>query len=242
MQSRLSQIATRWSLLRDAHAVEPSRKQRAHAELFERYRGAAYRYLVAILRSPDAADDVFQEFAVRLIQGRFEGAAPERGCFRQYLKTSLTRLAIDYQRRRVGAALSLPEDVAAETDSEAARFDECWRTELLDRAWTALEESDRQTGRVSYAVLRFRSQNPQASSREIADALTSHLQPERPLTDAGVRQMLHRAREQFAELLVAEVAASLGCEEPDEIETELAALQLTSYCRSAIDAQRKRTE
>jgi RNA polymerase sigma-70 factor (ECF subfamily) len=240
LNSRLSQIATRWSLLREAHGPEMTHKQQAQAELFDRYRKPAYRYLAAILRNGDAADEVFQEFSVRLIRGDFESATPERGRFRAYLKTTLSRLAVDYHRRRAKSGSPLPEDVSIEADAETDRFDECWRTEVLERTWDALAADQSGTARNHYAVLRWRSENPQADSREMAEALTRQLQPDRPFTDAGIRQTLHRARERFAELLVAEVGASIETDDLDEIETELAALQLTSYCRTAIEARRQR--
>lgn len=241
LQSRLSQIATRWSLLRDAYGQGRTQKQQAQADLFERYRNAAYRYLLAILRNTDAADEVFQEFAVRLVRGDFEGADPERGRFRQYLKTALSRLAIDHHRRRAKGAASLPEDLSGAEPAAEEQFDACWRTAILDRTWSALQESDPSSGRTYYAVLRYRSEHPEADSREMAEALTRLLQPAKPFTDAGVRQTLHRARERFAELLVAEVAESIGANEIGAIEEELASLQLTSYCRSALDARRGRS-
>lgn len=238
LHSRLSQIATRWSLLRDAHGDELSQKRQAQADLFGRYRNAAYRYLLAILRNADAADEVFQEFAMRLVRGDFVGADPERGRFRQYLKTCLGRMAIDHHRRRARAGAPLMDDVSLEDGTADRRFDECWRTEVLDRAWSALQDADRQTGRSDYAILRYRSENPQAESTEMAEALTRQLQPEKPFTSAGIRQSLHRARERFAALLVTEVAASIESDDLDEIEAEVAAIELTAYCRSALDARR----
>jgi RNA polymerase sigma-70 factor (ECF subfamily) len=243
LRSRLSQISTRWSLIRVAHGDETTEVQRAQAELFDRYRGAAYRYLVAALRSPDAADEVFQDFAVRLLKGDFHRAAPEHGRFRNYLKTALSRLIIDFRRRRgradAQAINDLAGNLAADPDAEDAQFDECWRTEMLERAWNALAEGDRESGRPHYAVLRYRSEHPDAPSRDLADALNQQLNPARPYTEAGIRQIVHRAREQFADLLLEEVGTSLGTRDVDAIEAELAALKLLSYCRTALEARRR---
>ena len=57
----------------------------------------------------------------------------------------------------------------------------------------------------------------------------------RPVTDAAFRQMLHRAREKFADLLLAEVAFSLGTDAGDAVGQELAELGLLVYCRPALD-------
>jgi RNA polymerase sigma-70 factor (ECF subfamily) len=60
----------------------------------------------------------------------------------------------------------------------------------------------------------------------------------RPLTAAGVRQGLHRAREKFADLLLDEVAQSLDSPTIDNIEQELIELELLDYCRPALKRRR----
>ena len=42
--------------------------------LLQRYQGVVYRYLLGSLRDADAADELFQEFALRCLQG--PSAAP----------------------------------------------------------------------------------------------------------------------------------------------------------------------
>lgn len=244
IRSRLSQISTRWSLLREAHGEARDSVQRAQAALFERYQGAAYRYLAAILRSADAADEVFQEFAVRFLRGQFRGATPDKGRFRQYLKTSLSRLATDHHRKRQRSAVPVADPAGnagylEAGEPEAAAFEECWRTELLENTWKALAEAQRESGSPYYAALRLYSENPAARSREIAARLNEELQPERPFTEAGIRQTVHRARKQFAGLLIDEVAASISSDDLDEVEEELGALQLLGYCRSTLADRRK---
>jgi RNA polymerase sigma-70 factor (ECF subfamily) len=56
----------------------------------------------------------------------------------------------------------------------------------------------------------------------------------KPLTAAGVRQLLHRARERFADLLLEEVAQSLAEPSPERLEQELLELGLLEYCRPAL--------
>jgi len=102
----------------------------------------------------------------------------------------------------------------------------------LKKAWDALQEQETRSGKLYYTVLRYRSENPGSSSAQMAQALSARLG--KPLTDVAVRQTLHRARERFADLLVAEVARSLETEERERIEHELIDLELLSYCRSAL--------
>jgi hypothetical protein len=62
----------------------------------------------------------------------------------------------------------------------------------------------------------------------------------KPLTAAHVRVILQRAREKFAELLLDEVAHSLGgCTEP-ELVAELRALQLLRLCAPALERRKGR--
>ena len=50
--------------------------------------------------------------------------------------------------------------------------------------------------------------------------------------------MLHRAREQFANLLLDEVEQSLDDPSHDDLEEELIELQLIEYCRDALADRR----
>ncbi len=114
-----------------------------------------------------------------------------------------------------------------------------WRDEMLAKAWTALGEAERSGGQPYFSVLKFRSEHPDASSAEMAARLTEQLQPQSPFTETGIRKTLQRARERFAESLIAEVARSLGTPTDDELEEELIAVGLLPYCRSALQ-QRER--
>jgi hypothetical protein len=57
----------------------------------------------------------------------------------------------------------------------------------------------------------------------------------KPLTDAGVRQVLKRARERFADLLIAEVRRSLVSDDDEALRDELSELGLLPYCQSALN-------
>src|SRR5262249_57514629 len=63
-------------------------------------RRAVYRYLIGAVRDPDIADELFQEFALRLMRGAFRRADPRRGRFRDFLKTALSHLVTDHYRRQ----------------------------------------------------------------------------------------------------------------------------------------------
>ncbi len=54
-------------------------------------------------------------------------------------------------------------------------------------------------------------------------------------TAAGVRQILHRAREKFAQLLLDEVTESLENPTPEQLEQELVELSLLDFCRPVLE-------
>jgi len=235
--NRLSRINTQWTLVFEANKGKADAAARAQQQLMQRYCGAIYRYLLAAVRDPDVADDLSQEFALRLVRGDFHRADPNQGRFRDFLKTTLYHLIVDHQRRksrRHHEALIVDTPAPAESvdlpsDQE---FIARWREELLNRAWDSMAALEKDTGQPFYTILRFRAENPAARSGEIARRLQGQLG--KPLTDVGVRQTLHRAREKFADLLLEEVARSLETRELDRLEQELIDLDLLSYCKSAL--------
>lgn len=234
----LSQVQTLWSVVRRAHDDQTAHRRQAQDLLIERYGGAAKRYLLAALRSEDAAADVYQDFVLRFVRGDFRGADPEKGRFRAFLKTVLYRLIVDYQRaRRRQVAPLLPDiEIAAALDHEPRESDlafvQSWRDEILSRTWRALQREQEQSGKPIYAVLRFRVDHPELRSPELAQGLSRELG--REITGANVRVMLHRAREQFAILLLDQILQTLENPTRDELEQELIELELLDYCRPAL--------
>jgi RNA polymerase sigma factor (sigma-70 family) len=233
-ESNLSQMATLWSVVGRAHQGPIAEMQAARQQLLERYGGAVRRYVLGALRNEDGADELAQEFALRFLRGDFHRADPQRGRFRDFVKTALFHLVVDHQRRQRARPRSLSQEVEEPSPSVDAdeQFLESWRDELLARAWQLLAAAQEKTGRPSYAVLRFRADHPKLPSAEMAARLSEQLG--RPFTAAGVRQALHRAREEFADLLVEEVAQSLTTATRERIEEELSDLGLLDYCRPAL--------
>jgi RNA polymerase sigma-70 factor (ECF subfamily) len=237
----LSRISTSWSLFRHAHGGGGDRAAHALRLLLQRYCGAAFRYLRGALGDEDAALDLLHEFVVRFLRGDFRRADPGSGRFRDYLRTSLIHLVTDYHRSRRAQPGPLPADIGARpvppdepADDEAA-FLQSWREELINRTWLALAEA-RPT---HHAVLVFHVENPAVPSAGAAEQLAARLG--KPFTAAHVRVALQRAREKFAELLVDEVAHSLGAPSEAELVQELHALRLWSLCAPALERRKGRS-
>jgi RNA polymerase sigma-70 factor (ECF subfamily) len=233
----LGDIATHWTAVRQAHEGSGAAVDRARQELMERYSGAVYRYLLGALRDTHAADDLFQEFALRFLRGDFRNADPQRGRFRDFVRTALYHLIVDYQNRRRAGPAPLPATPVADSGKPDLYYSEqeflaSWRAEVLGRTWQALDEDSRSAGQPFYDVLRLRAEEPGLSSAEMAERLGAKLG--RPLTPEWARQNLKRARDRFADLLLDELARSLDDPSYERLEQEVIDLGLHSYCQDAL--------
>ncbi len=230
----LSEIKTSLTWLQ-AYQGEGEAAVAARQKILLRYYGAVYRYLLGMLRDPAAAEELSQEFAVRLLRGDFKHFDPRRGRFRDYVKAALRHLVIDYVRPEKPQPFQhgQAELVVVEPDIDLDKaFVEKWKEELLARTWEALQKNQEESGQPYYTVLRCKTAQPELRSLELAPQVGGQLG--RPMTAEGVRQLLHRARRRFAELLVEEVGRTLDTTEPDQVAEELIELGLMCYCRSAV--------
>jgi RNA polymerase sigma-70 factor (ECF subfamily) len=241
----LSRIQTAWTMVREAHGDDAA-VLAAQQALLDRYGGAVRRYALAALRNEDAADEVFQEFALRFIRGDFGNADPARGRFRAFVKTVVYRLIVDHQRRAKKLAreapmhsnLAEPPLDSDSTGDEEAMFRTSWRDELLARCWQKLADDQQQSGKPYHTMLTYRVEHPELRSPELAAGLSEKLG--KPINAGAVRVLLHRARDAFAEFLLDEVAQSLATGSLDEVEQELIDLELLEYCRPALEHRRRK--
>jgi DNA-directed RNA polymerase specialized sigma24 family protein len=228
----LSRISTLWSAVTQAHQGPADAAGAARQLLLERYGGAAYLYLLAAVGDADAADDLFQELALRFLRGDFQRADPRRGRFRDYLKAALIHLVHDHRRARQRQPLPFGDAFeparALDGPEEESTFLASWRAELLDRTWKALAAANP----TYHAVLLLRIDNPDAPSAWLAERLSEQLG--KPIDAAWVRKTLQRAHRKYARLLVEEVKASLAAPTPEAVRQELLELDLLKYCRSAL--------
>jgi RNA polymerase sigma-70 factor (ECF subfamily) len=234
----LWRISTHWDLLYEAHRGEGEAVSEAKRLLLLRYGDAVYRYLFKAVRDPEAAAELSQEFALRFLRGDFRRIQQEKGRFRDFLGTVLYHLIIDYHRRNQARPAPLPNEskyhpaTPSEIDVSEEQFTAEWKQELLNRAWQTLEAAEKEQGRLFYTVLRWRSENPQVPAARLAEELQAQL--DRPFTEDGIRQTLRRAREKYAQALLAEVARSLEDPSPRQVEEELSDLGLLVYCQPVL--------
>src|SRR6202030_3232971 len=133
--SKLSQLATQWSLVLEACRGPGDTVKARQAEVLERYCGAIYRYALRVLGDADLAGEACQEFALRFVRGDFRHADPAKGRFRDYVKTAVIHLLNEFRRREQdrrraialesGVAEAVPTPPPVEPgDSE---FQQLWR-------------------------------------------------------------------------------------------------------------------
>jgi RNA polymerase sigma-70 factor (ECF subfamily) len=239
---RLSQVETHWTLVHQANHEPGEKRLAAQRALLERYGGAVRRYLLGSLRDRDAAEEMFQEFACRLLRGDLKGADSHRGRFRDFVKGVLFHLVANWHNAQKRRPQGLADEPAApdppSVDDEDRAFLENWRAELLARAWVGLSAHERENGQQYYTVLRLRAEHPELRSPQLAERLTTVLG--KTVTAVAVRQILHRARDRFADLLLEEIRQSLENPTLDQLEEELDDLSLLDYCKPALDRRRSR--
>jgi RNA polymerase sigma-70 factor (ECF subfamily) len=234
----LTQIETIAQLMAEAKGEGDPAKQ-ARKELVLLYYGAAFRYILAILRDETTAQEIAQNFAVRFMQGDFvRKANPGRGRFRDYLKRSLHNLVIDHYRAGKGPR-PLPDNSSAFSPAEQsesasdAHFRTSLREELLARTWDALAAFEKTSGVPYHCVLRYKSEHPDERSGQVAKVLGARLG--KSFTEASMRQLIHRSREKFIEMLLEQAALVLDAADQEKLEEVLAELELMEYCRPVLE-------
>jgi RNA polymerase sigma-70 factor (ECF subfamily) len=235
---QLGEIETNWEDVFQAHSGEWDDAQAARSRLMYRYMGAVHRYFLGALHDPDAADELAQEFALRVLRGDFRLADPCRGRFRDFVRTAARNLIYDHFRRHKARSKHLPlddrdpADPRAEGEQADRRFLEIWREQLLQRARSRLAAHQRRTGKPFHTILGLRAEHPDHTSLQLAEIASSLVG--RPVTGTWVRQTLRRARAFLVDFLVDEVDATLVGGSPADLEQELIDLDLLAFCREGL--------
>ncbi len=219
-KSVLEQISTCWPLINNP------------VQFVMRYARAIRKYVGAVVRDTDQAEEVAQDFLVQVFGKGFCPENVSRGRFRDYLKSAVRYVAISHLRKRRDSPISeemLASLVRPNSEADRAWASE-WRSCLLERVWQMLEMYQRETsGKLYYSVLRQYVDDPEADSEAHAARLSQKLG--RPVRADAFRQYLSRARRQFAKLVVEEVRRTLQDPTREDIEQELLDLELMSQVK-----------
>jgi len=235
-------VETRWSLLRRAYQPDEASAADARNVLVLRYAPAIRGYIQALTRNEADADELSQDVIVRLIQGDFAGADPNRGRFRDLLKVSVKNMVRTFwskKQRRDEIDKRLAEE-AGPSETRDRELEEAWsiqcRDSLIETAMARLEEyQNSKAGNVYYDALRIRSGFPDLDSTGLANEL-SRLHG-REINPANYRQQLKRARTRFAEFIIEEIAQGLDVADADRIQEELIELGLYEFIKDVLPPQ-----
>lgn len=233
----LGNIQTQWSMIRNAHqASEDLDESTARQQLVMRYAPAIRKFVQLVVKDHHLADELSQDAIMRLLKGDFSGADPNRGRFRDLLKTAIRNMARNHwSKQKVRATVDFEiNDLGNEESSE---LDEQWTRQCRDAAltvaWDKLHEFEESNpGNVGYTALKLRSQFPDADSPQLAELVSE--KSGKTVKPDTLRQQIRRARLRFAEFLVADIADGLADPSPDNIREELVSLGLFSSVKDLL--------
>lgn len=225
----LSQFpTTRWTLV--VAAGDPRRKEARSAlvSLCESYWYPLYAYVRRRGYPPEHAQDLTQEFFMRLLEGRYlDRADPENGRFRAFILTSLKFFLGDEgdreraQKRGGGAVLPLELSSGEERYRREPAHDETperiferrWALSVLDRVVEKLRDEFVQHGRSEHfeRLKIFLLGQSDARYAELARQMNT--------SEGALKVAIHRLRKRYRELFRQEIADTVA--DPAEVESEL---------------------
>ncbi len=267
---KIVEIETHFSDMQAAATPDSSERAReAQKRIYLRYEGAIRRYLRSALPDATSAEEVFSDFADRLVNCRFAGFVPEKGRFRDYLKTILFRMVLDFNEKRGKSPSSILDpngvaDPSLELRENDSRYLTIWRESLMQRAfsevmkwecatirpyatiyWASMPSDARAmlSGGVTPILLgRFLGENvgtQRLSSAEIAAALARSMGA--PVKEVWVNGLRKLARDAYEDSLLREVWDSIEAATFNRVEEELIDLGLHRPLKRAVERRRNGT-
>ena len=219
---------TRWSLVVAAGDSQRKDARSALVSLCEHYWYPLYAYLRRRGYRAEKAQDLTQEFFIRVLEGRYlDRADPEKGRFRSFILTSLKFFVADEADRHRAHKRGGGMVVALEFSSGEERyqrepahdetperiFERRWALSLIDRVVERLREEFVHHGRPEHferlkVFLLGQSDAPYAA-----------LAQEMNTSEGALKVAIHRLRKRYRELFRQEIADTVA--DPEEVESEL---------------------
>jgi RNA polymerase sigma-70 factor (ECF subfamily) len=220
--------ATRWTQV--VAASDPHRKeaQSALESLCENYWYPLYAYLRRRGYPAEQAQDLTQEFFIRVLEGRYlDRADPEKGRFRCFLLRSLKFFVADEEDRQrarkrgggmvVSLEFSNGEDryqrEPAHDETPERIFERRWAFSVLDRVVESLRREFVQHGRPEHfeRLKVFLLGQPDAPYVSLALEMNT--------SEGALKVAIHRLRKRYRELFRQEIADTVT--DPADVESEL---------------------
>jgi RNA polymerase sigma-70 factor (ECF subfamily) len=231
---------TRWSVVLRAGDSDPEQAHAALEALCRDYWYPLYAYVRRRGKSAEDAADLTLAFFEKLLQSDFAASLrSEGGKFRSFLLASLNRFLITEwqknQRQKRGSgvvAASLDEMILlrgeasylselSHDETPERLYQRAWAETLLRRALSNLQKECEHRGDKRFDSLRpFVSQGEDPPSMEAAAGQLG-------VSLSAFKSLLHRFRERYRQLLMAEVEETVGSrgEVADELRGLLSALR-----------------
>src|ERR1039458_8989548 len=219
---------TRWTLV--VAAGDPHRKEARSALVFlcENYWYPLYAYLRRRGYPADQAQDLTQEFFIRLLEGRYlDRADPEQGRFRSFILTGLKFFVADEEARqrahKRGGGVLVPLEFPsgeeryqrepAHDETPERIFERRWALSLLDRVVERLRKEFMHHGRAEHfeRLKLFLLGQPDAPYAALAREMNT--------SEGALKVAVHRLRKRYRELFRREIADTVA--DAGEVESEL---------------------
>lgn len=221
---------THWSVVLEATSADSSEARAALEQLCQTYWYPLYAYVRRRGYGPEDAQDLTQEFFLRLLQSSFLSRAERaRGKFRSFLLAALEHfLAKEWrrahrQKRGGGRPLVSLDEAAPEKRYQLEPVEEATAEKLYNRSWalTLLE----------HTLSALQQEWTEAGKGKLFEELKATLEgdrPERPYADVAarldmgegaVRMAAHRLRQRYGELLRERIAQTVAS--PEEVDAEI---------------------
>jgi RNA polymerase sigma-70 factor (ECF subfamily) len=211
---------TRWSVVLRTREEKTEARRRALGELCSAYWYPLYAFLRRSGHSAEDAEDLTQEFFLKLQDGSLLSSAdPAKGRFRTLLLAAVKNLEINTWRastrqKRGGGVKIVPLDAAmAEERWQAepsgglseALFDRAWANTVMDRAGARLQAEYVTAGKAALFSELF----PRLNGGTAVDGLAT-VGERLGMTEASVKMVLSRMRPRYADALRAEISETVG--------------------------------
>src|SRR5271155_827077 len=219
---------TRWTLVVAAGGLHRQAARSALVSLCENYWYPLYAYLRRRGYPTDQAQDLTQEFFVRVLEGRYlDRADPEKGRFRSFILTSLKFFVADeedrHRARKRGGGMVVPLEFSsgeewyqrepAHDETPERIFERRWALSLLDRVVERLRDEFVHHGRPEHF------ERLKVFLLGHSDAPYAALAQEMNTSEGALKVAIHRLRKRYRELFRQETADTVA--DPAEVESEL---------------------
>jgi RNA polymerase sigma factor (sigma-70 family) len=223
-------VTTHWSVVSAARGDDSPQAEQALEALCRAYWYPLYVFVRRQGHLPEDAEDLVQEFFVRLLQKHYlDAVEPERGRFRTFLIMALKRfMANEWDRsvaqKRGGGQELLSLDTAlaenryregcpVEMEADLA-FDRQWAVTLLDETLTRVRDEQKDWGKGGEFELFLPFLTPGSEAVSY-----SSVARQLGITEVAVRMAVHRLRRRYRQVFREALAQTVA--NPADLDAEM---------------------